>query len=133
MKMEVWENDFKNKVWEKAEITSYEIITDVTKVDTNITHEIAGRVNKGHEKDVTVHSFNNKTMASLPQELVWEEHIISIAMFKITKNNYKQLLKIEMDPAYKCSMRVVMSPTQPKKRERSCTAVVNCGFEVRQT
>ena len=86
----------------------------MTKVDTNITHEIAGKVNTGHEKDVTVHK---KTMASLPQELVWEEHIISIAMFKITKNNYKQLLKRETDPAHKCSMRVVMSLTQPKKRE----------------
>lgn len=73
----------------------------------------AGKVN-------TQHSFNNKPMASLPQELVWEEYTVSIAVFKITKNNYKQLLKTEVDPAYKWVMpgRVVMSLTQPKKRKR---------------
>lgn len=113
MKMEVWEKDFKNKGWEKAEITIYEIISNITKVDTKITLEIAGKVN-------TQHSFNNQPMVSLPQELVWEEYTISIAVFKITKNNYKQLLKTEMDPAYKCVMpgRVVTSLTEPKKSKR---------------
>ena len=53
MKMEVWEKDFKNKGWEKAEITIYEIISNITKVDTKITLEIAGKVN-------TQHSFNNQ-------------------------------------------------------------------------
>ena len=111
--MEVWEKDFKNKGWEKAEITIYEIISNITKVDTKITLEIAGKVN-------TQHSFNNQPMVSLPQELVWEEYTVSIAVFKITKNNYKQLLKTEMDPAYKCVMpgRVVTSLTQPKKSKR---------------
>lgn len=31
MKMEVWEKDFKNKGWEKAEITIYEIISNITR------------------------------------------------------------------------------------------------------
>ena len=39
MKMEVWKKDFKNKGWEKAEINIHEIISDITEVDTKITHE----------------------------------------------------------------------------------------------
>lgn len=128
MKMEVWEKDFKNKGWEKAEITIYEIISNITKVDTKITLEIAGKVNAQH-------SFNNQPMVSLPQELVWEEYTISIAVFKITKNNYKQLLKTDGSSIQMCDARKSSHEPNPakKKQERSCTAVVNSGFEVRQT
>lgn len=42
----------------------------MTKVDAKIIHEIAGKVNIGHDEDVMVHSFSNKLVALLPQELV---------------------------------------------------------------
>lgn len=59
-----------------------------------IIHEIAGKVNIGHEEDVMVHSFSNKPVALLPQELVWAGYIISIAMYKnllgiIINNSWK--------------------------------------------
>lgn len=64
-----------------AKINIYEIITDMTEVDIKTTHELVGKVNIGPKKDITLHRFNNKPMASLPQEVVWEEYIISIAAF----------------------------------------------------
>lgn len=54
-----------------------------------------------------------------------------------TKNNYKQLLKVEVNPAYKCDAREGSHESnQPsisvrkRERERNGMAAVNRGFEV---
>lgn len=72
MKREVRRKDFilKNKDWEKTDINTYAITTNMTKVDAKFIHEIAGKVNIGHDEDVMVHSFSNRLVALLPQELV---------------------------------------------------------------
>lgn len=93
----------------------------MTKVNTQIIHEIAGKVNLGHEKDVVVHLFSDKPMAWLPLECVWAEYMLSIAVFnyllKIIINNSRKLRGIQ--PVGVMPAKAVMGLTQPNVSQRN--------------